>query len=458
LVERVIGTILAPLPMLAWVLWRAAEGERRWEYLLFLVVAPALAWTGPRTRKFFWGLYPFAILGLVYDAMRFVKNVGVSPSRLHICDLRALDSRWFGFADGTTLHDWLQTHSVPILDVVCAIPYGTFLEVAIAFAIYLYVKDYEAMKRFGWTFLLVNLCGFVTYHVYPAAPPWYFHAHGCVADLTAHASEGPNLARVDGWLGFGYFHGFYGRSSDVFGAVPSLHVAYPLLILLFGWPIFRVAGRTLAVLFFATMCFAAVYLDHHWVIDVLMGISYTLFVHRVVHEVLALHGHREAHPRAPKPAAPVGTRNRVAFTLATWFGCGYTPFAPGTAGTLGAIPLYLIVRPFGAGAVLAAAIAITAVGVWASSVVVTETGLKDPQIVVIDEVAGVLLVLAASPFTWMATIAAVVAFRVLDQLKPWPAYVAERVLPSGWGVMFDDVFAGVWGAAAITLLAGMGAL
>jgi len=148
----------------------------------------------------------------------------------------------------------------------------------------------------------------------------------------------------------------------------------------------------------------------------------------------------------------------VAFALATWFGCGYAPFAPGTAGTLGAIPLYLALRPLGAGVVLAAALMLTAVGVWAASVVVTETGLKDPQLVVIDEVAGVLFVLAASPFTWVATIAAVLLFRLFDQLKPWPAYVAGRFLPSGWGVMFDDVFAGLWGAAAITLLNGMGGL
>jgi phosphatidylglycerophosphatase A len=454
LVERVIGAILAPLPMLAWVLWRFAEGERRWEFLLFVVVAPALAWTGPRTRKFFWGLYPFALLGLLYDAMRFVKTVGVTPERLHICDLRALDAHWFGFADGTTVHDWFQAHSSPILDFICAVPYGTFLEVAIGFAIYLYAKDYEAMKRFGWTFLLTNICGFITYHVYPAAPPWYFHAHGCAVDLAAHASEGPNLARVDHWIGINYFHGFYGRSSDVFGAVPSLHVAYPLLVLVFGWPHFRTFGRTLSCLFFATMCFAAVYLDHHWVIDVCMGISYTLIVVRAVHELRKLGAQRER----PPPKARVVPKNKWAFTLATWFGCGDVPFAPGTAGTLGAVPLYLVLRLLGPWAVLAAAVVLTAVGVWAASVVVEETGLKDPQIVVIDEVAGVLFVLAASPFTWVATIAGVVAFRLFDQLKPWPAFVAERFLPSGWGVMFDDVFAGFWGAAAMTLLAGMGAL
>jgi phosphatidylglycerophosphatase A len=456
-VERVvIGALLAPLPMIAWVVWRIACGEVRFEYALFLVVAPALAWIGPRTRKFFWGLYPFAILGLVYDAMRFVKDVGVTPDRLHICDLRALDSRWFGFSDGTTLHDWFQAHPSAVLDAICAVPYGTFIEVALAFAIYLYVKDYPAMRRFGWTFLLVNLCGFVTYHVYPAAPPWYFHQHGCAVDLTAHASEGPNLAHVDARMGIGYFHGFYGRSSDVFGAVPSLHVAYPLLVLVFGWPLFKPWLRTLSALFFATMCFAAVYLDHHWVIDVLMGVAYTLFVVRFVVELGKLKQPRSAP--VPRPALPPSGPRRVAFILATWFGCGFVPLAPGTMGTLGAVPLYLLARLGGPWTVLAVALVVTAVGVWASNVVVAETSLKDPQVVVIDEVAGVLLVLAASPFTWVATIVGVLLFRLLDQLKPWPAFLAERVLPAGWGVMFDDVFAGVWGAAAMTLLAGTGAL
>ena len=165
-----LPSLLAPLPLMAWAAWRVAEGERRWEFLLFLVLAPALAWWNDRTRRLLWGLYPFALLGLVYDAMRLVSRLGVTPERLHICDLRALEARWFGVG-GNTAQDWFQAHSSPVLDVFCAVPYGTFLYVAIGFAIYLYLHDYPAMQRFAWTFLLVNLCGFVTYHVYPAAPP-----------------------------------------------------------------------------------------------------------------------------------------------------------------------------------------------------------------------------------------------------------------------------------------------
>jgi len=151
-----------------------------------------------------------------------------------------------------------------------------------------------------------------------------------------------------------------------------------------------------------------------------------------------------------------GSPVRVARVLATWFGCGLVPYAPGTAGTFGAIPLYLALRPLGPFAVLGAAALLTAVGVWAADRVIEHTGLKDPQIVVIDEVAGVLITLSIAPATWRALLVGVAAFRVFDQWKPWPARAAERRLPGGWGVMMDDVAAGVWGAAVVAGLSRAG--
>lgn len=139
---------------------------------------------------------------------------------------------------------------------------------------------------------------------------------------------------------------------------------------------------------------------------------------------------------------------RLAYVLSIWFGCGRFPKMPGTAGTLGAVPLYLLLRQGGAPVVLLGAAVITAVGVWASTQVVRRTGLKDPQIVCVDEVAGVLITLAAAPAHWQGLLAGVVLFRVFDQWKPFPARRAEQ-LPEGWGVMMDDVFAGLWGALVL---------
>jgi phosphatidylglycerophosphatase A len=146
------------------------------------------------------------------------------------------------------------------------------------------------------------------------------------------------------------------------------------------------------------------------------------------------------------------TRESLAYVLGTWFGCGRVPFAPGTAGTLGAVPLYLLLRPLGPAAVVAAAVVATAVGVWAAGVVAKHSNLEDPQFVVIDEVAGVLFTLAAAPHSWIGLATGVILFRVFDQLKPWPANAAERCLPGGWGIVLDDVAAGAWGAGVLIAL------
>ncbi len=153
------------------------------------------------------------------------------------------------------------------------------------------------------------------------------------------------------------------------------------------------------------------------------------------------------------------TRASIARWLAVWFGCGLVPLAPGTAGTLGAVPLYLLLRPLGLPAVAVAAVVLTLVGVWAASHVARTTGLKDPQIVVIDEVAGVHVTWLAAPLVgWRGVVYGFVLFRLFDQLKPFPARWAERNLPSGWGIVLDDVFAGVWGAGCLLLLRARGLL
>jgi phosphatidylglycerophosphatase A len=151
--------------------------------------------------------------------------------------------------------------------------------------------------------------------------------------------------------------------------------------------------------------------------------------------------------------------SKAALVLATWFGCGLVPKAPGTMGTLGAVPLYwLVMREAGQLGVAAAALLITAVAVWAASVVQRDLGTGDPQIVVIDEVAGMFVtMIPVSGFSWRATVAGFLLFRLLDTWKPWPIRRFEA-LPSGWGIVMDDVAAAVIGAAAMLGLRFAGVL
>ena len=274
-------TLLPVAPFIVWTLFWAARGQLRWDHIAVCLIAIVTAYGGRTAKRLYFGVLPLGLVGLLYDAMRFVANVGLSESTVHVCDLRSIELSLFGITSAgvhQTLHDWAQAHARPALDMFFAVPYGIFIFAVLGFEIFLFVTNYRAALRFTWGFLFLNVLGFITYHIYPAAPPWYFHKYGCVVDLHAHASPGANLLRVDEMMGIRYFTGFYGRSSDVFGAVPSLHVAYPLLMAIEGWADRGKLGRAGLVGFYLWMCSAAVYLDHHWVVDVVLGTLYTLLV------------------------------------------------------------------------------------------------------------------------------------------------------------------------------------
>lgn len=295
-------TLLPPAPFILYGLVMLLRGELRWDHVAMMVLVPALAYTNEKSKKLCEASYAMGLTGLFYDAMRYFRDVGVSPERVHLCDLRALEIKLFGITMGgerVTVHDWFLTHHWDALDLWCAVPYGTFIFASLGCAVVLYGRDYRAVQHFAWGFCLMNVVGFATYHIYPAAPPWYYHAHGCFVDMAANPQAGPRLEHVDAMLGIDYFRGMYARSSDIYGAVPSLHVAYPGLILLNGFRLFKVPGKIFSIVFFVSMCFAAVYLDHHWIVDIVLGLVYCVAAWAIVRFVTS----RLQKP-AISPAAP----------------------------------------------------------------------------------------------------------------------------------------------------------
>jgi phosphatidylglycerophosphatase A len=133
----------------------------------------------------------------------------------------------------------------------------------------------------------------------------------------------------------------------------------------------------------------------------------------------------------------------LARLIATWFGCGRSPFAPGTVGTLGTLPLCYGLYQLGLVPYWAGTAAITVLGVWASARVADELGDEDPSSVVIDEVSGTLIAVGfAAPHGVWATALAVALFRFFDIVKPGPIDSVQS-LPRGFGIMADDVLAGL---------------
>ena len=135
--------------------------------------------------------------------------------------------------------------------------------------------------------------------------------------------------------------------------------------------------------------------------------------------------------------------------MATWFGCGYSPIAPGTAGSLAALAIaWPLVHYAGWQPLwfLAPVLALTGPAIWAAGVTARELQTKDPGLVVVDEVLGQWLTLTgANHLNLPAWIAALALFRLFDIWKPPPVRQLED-LPGGTGIVADDLMAGIYGA------------
>jgi len=140
--------------------------------------------------------------------------------------------------------------------------------------------------------------------------------------------------------------------------------------------------------------------------------------------------------------------------IASGFGSGLSPIAPGTVGSAVALIPWFALRELDwlwyVGVVLVA----FAIGVWASQIVIQRLGVEDPSVVVWDEFVGqwiALFPLVMQPRGWMWIAAGFVLFRLFDVVKPWPASWADRAVKGGFGAMLDDVFAGAFAALALGL-------
>jgi len=145
--------------------------------------------------------------------------------------------------------------------------------------------------------------------------------------------------------------------------------------------------------------------------------------------------------------AGVGKRTRWAWWVGTWFGAGWLKPGPGTYGSVAAMVLWVVAAHVWGGVGLAVGTAVaaclaTAVGIPAATIVARESGREDPGFVVVDEVAGQWIALIGVRADWEHALVALALFRLFDIWKPWPVRLLER-LPGGWGIMLDDVAAGV---------------
>ena len=255
------------------------------------------AWrtVGPLLLKVRRFITPLLLVAVIYDSMRFYGDY--LRGRVRVDEPYLFDKHWFGITgpDGTILtpNEWWQLNTHWTLDLVTGFFYLTFIAIFVGIAGYYYfwlprkgtkrmsgVRIAREAPQVMWNFFWVNMIGYSTYYWYPAAPPWYVSNYGLgPANMDAQANPA-GCIRFDELLGTEFFTGMYGRSADVFGAIPSLHIAYPLTALLFAHRFGSL--RVFSWIFYLVMCFAAVYLNHHYILDLIWGSAYSVLVFVVI--------------------------------------------------------------------------------------------------------------------------------------------------------------------------------
>lgn len=250
-----------------------------------------LSYSGRFGNKVLTFILPIFLTGVVYESQHYYSDL--IRGAIHVKFPYEFDKKYFGINVETivdskivierlTPNEFLGRHIHPILDLITGFFYLFFIAIYVGICFYhvfiLKKHPNHPLKRLvTWGFFFLNVLGYTTYYWFPAAPPWYVSLHGLGEPPLMNTP--PNVAgcgRFDALLGTHFFSEMYGRSADVFGAIPSLHVAYPFLSFLFSLQFKSL--RIFSFCFFITMFFSAVYLNHHYVIDVLWGLSYTLFV------------------------------------------------------------------------------------------------------------------------------------------------------------------------------------
>ena len=153
-------------------------------------------------------------------------------------------------------------------------------------------------------------------------------------------------------------------------------------------------------------------------------------------------------------AEPVAARHLLnpSCLVALGFGSGLFPVAPGTAGTLAAIPLYLLLQDLPVSVYLAVVMVLLLGGILVCAYTAQRLGVHDHPAIVWDEVVGYLITMTAVPAGWMWVVAGFVLFRLFDILKPWPIGWLDRRVHGGTGIMLDDVVAGVFAAVVLQVM------
>ncbi|RMF15673.1 MAG: inositol phosphorylceramide synthase [Candidatus Dadabacteria bacterium] len=258
------------------------------EHILANLLLVIPAWWSDGGRRFSRMCLPLWLIGAIYEYSHYLMWLQ-QYAEVHIRDIYELEKRLFGIdtpQGRMILAEFFGKYNWPVLDAITGFAYLYYLYHAIFMCMLFVFIAPERQPRMAWSFFTANMIGLVIFLLFPVAPPWYVAQHGFDVDFSVLPDPAGTL-RFDRLVGLRYFENFYKHNATVFGAMPSLHVGFPLAVALGtlgwkrrGWQIFMFSVP-------AVVAFSAFYLQHHYLLDVIAGVLVALVSYGIT--VFVLH-------------------------------------------------------------------------------------------------------------------------------------------------------------------------
>ncbi len=261
-------------------------GHVKLMHFLFLGMILILYFSHSQLRLFFLLGIPFILQGVTYDFLRYVPFDWLRPIR--VLEPYSIDKMLFGVSYHGAIflfNEYLLHFRNSFFDLICGFAYVVHVPLAVTWLVLFWKKgSLDLAQRYSTAFLLMNLFAFATHMFYPAAAPWYVAKYGFLQPLGPVMGDPAGLVHLDQILGFSFSKNMYSIGPVTFGAIPSMHAGFPTLAFLFSLKM----KRRFSLLIGSYMClmwFSALYLQHHYLIDVYLGILYALTSYLLIEKV-----------------------------------------------------------------------------------------------------------------------------------------------------------------------------
>lgn len=270
--SKPLSMIIIPLLSVLYLLFAKYTSGLRSDHLALVVLVNSCFFISQYTRRLIAGMGIIIVYWIIFDSMKVWPNWAFND--VDIVPLYNLEKSIFGIQSGNNIltpNEYFLKNTNVFVDLLSGLFYLMWMPLPLFLAFYLYFKNKNLFLRFCMAFFTVNCLGFIVYYAYPAAPPWYIELHGPVLDVNTK-SYAAGLLRFDNYFGIKLFEDLYAKGSNVFAAMPSMHSAFPLIGLIYSY---KLRNRTLVVIFSIVMAgiwFGAVYLTHHYILDVIAGV------------------------------------------------------------------------------------------------------------------------------------------------------------------------------------------